>query len=64
MGCHNCSRIEQIVEEKKEYKKEKKETKVTRIKKQEVKPDWFNEEIHEEEDIEKQKKIEEMLNGV
>ena len=49
---------------KKEYKKEKKETKVTRIKKQEVKPDWFNEEIHEEEDIEKQKKIEEMLNGV
>ena len=27
MGCHNCSRIEQIVEEKKEYKKEKKEKK-------------------------------------
>lgn len=49
---------------KKEYKKEKKEVKVTRTKKQEVKPDWFNEEIHEEEDLEKQKKIEEMLNGV
>lgn len=27
MGCHNCSRIEQIVEEKKEYKKEQKEKK-------------------------------------
>ena len=48
----------------KEYKKEKKETKVARTKKQEVKPNWFNEDIKEEEDLEKQRKLEEMLNGV
>lgn len=48
----------------KEYKKEHKETKVVRTKKQEVKPNWFDKEISVEEDLEKQKKIEEMLNGV
>ena len=60
----NIETVEQAMLISKEEHKKKytyKQTSSVKVSKEESKPEWFDKEINEKEDLEKQKKLEEML---